>query len=182
MPSPALFLDRDGVINVDHGHVHRRENFEFIQGIFDLVLQARRLGYKTVVVTNQAGIGRGIYTEDQFAELTRWMLARFSDHGAVIDAVYHCPYHPVHGLGVYRQSSFDRKPQPGMILRAAQDLDLDLKRSLLVGDHATDIQAALAAGLEHCFLFRSSDCCDQAIAIDELADVSHRLQVLASDR
>jgi D-glycero-D-manno-heptose 1,7-bisphosphate phosphatase len=180
MSRPALFLDRDGVINIDHGHVHRPDDFDFIPGIFDLVLTAQRCGYATVVVTNQAGIGRGLYTEDQFAELTRWMIARFNDFGAVIDAVYHCPYHPEHGLGAYRQASFDRKPQPGMLLRAAQDLDLDLRNSLLVGDHATDVQAALAAGVEHCFLFRSNDRCERATAVDDLSDVSLHLQALAT--
>jgi D-glycero-D-manno-heptose 1,7-bisphosphate phosphatase len=181
MPCPALFLDRDGVINIDHGHVHRIENFDFIPGIFELVREARRYGYRPVVVTNQAGIGRGIYSEAQFAELTRWMLGCFSDNDAAIDAVYHCPYHPEHGIGPYRQSSYDRKPQPGMLLRAAQDLDLDLQRSLMVGDHATDIEAAHAAGVEHRFLFRSCDHCDLAIAVGDLADVSLWFQTLASD-
>jgi len=144
---PALFLDRDGVINVDHAYVHRIEDFEFVDGIFELCLQAQHAGMAVVVVTNQAGIGRGYYTEQQFSALTAWMCAQFAERGVAIDGVYFCPSHPEHGIGIYRCDSFDRKPNPGMLLRARDQLGLDLIKSVLVGDKISDIQAARAAGV-----------------------------------
>lgn len=144
---PALFLDRDGVVNVEKNYVHRVEDFEFIAGIFDLCRWATGDGMAIVVVTNQAGIARGYYTEEQYQELTRWMCERFLEQRVVINAVYHCPYHPEHGVGRYRRESFDRKPNPGMILRARDELDLDLEKSILVGDRISDIMAGQAAGV-----------------------------------
>lgn len=147
MPRAALFLDRDGVINVDHGYVHRVEDFEFIPGIFELVALANRLGYLVIVVTNQAGIGRGFYTEDDFHKLTRWMKTEFLSRGARIDNVYFSPFHPEHGLGGYCKESDCRKPRPGMLLQAQKDYDIDLGRSLLVGDKPSDMEAGRAAGV-----------------------------------
>jgi len=151
----ALFVDRDGVINVERGYVHSREDFQFQDGIFELCRAARSLDYMIVVVTNQAGIARGYYTESQFLDLSEWMVARFIEHGVRIARVYYCPYHPVHGIGAYKRESPDRKPLPGMLLRARADLDLDLASSVLVGDRATDIQAAEAAGVGTKILLRS---------------------------
>ncbi len=152
-PRRALFLDRDGVINVDHGYVHRAEQMEFCPGIFDLVRQARARAYAVVVVTNQAGIGRGYYSEADFQALSEWMLGEFARRGAEIDRVYHCPYHPQHGIGPYRCESPWRKPNPGMLLQAAADLNLILAQSLLVGDSPSDIEAGQRAGLRHTILF-----------------------------
>ena len=145
--SPALFLDRDGVINVDHGYVHRIADFEFMPGIFDLVRCARAQQMRVVVVTNQAGIGRGLYTEADFAALTQWMCERFAQADAGIDRVYHCPTHPTAALGAYRVDSPLRKPHPGMLLAARSELALDLGASALVGDKLSDMQAGLAAGV-----------------------------------
>jgi len=143
----ALFLDRDGVINIDHAYVHRREDFEFIDGIFELCRTAVNLGFLVFVVTNQAGIGRGYYTTEQFHEITDWMCRRFLAEGVKIEKVYFCPYHAEHGLGEYRQESFFRKPNPGMILQAAQEYDLDLGASVLIGDKLSDMEAGIAAGV-----------------------------------
>lgn len=145
----ALFLDRDGVINVEKNYVHRIEDFEFLPGIFELCATARELDYLLVVITNQAGIGRGYYTEADFQRLTDWMLGEFRAHGIDIARVYHCPYHSTAGLGEYKRESFDRKPNPGMILRARQDLGLDLGGSILLGDKDSDIEAGRAAGVGH---------------------------------
>ena len=147
MKRPALFLDRDGVINVDHGYVHRPDQFEFIDGIFDLCRRARDLGYLIVVVTNQAGIGRGYYTEQAFHELTEWMKQRFRDEGIDIAAVYFCPHHAEHGVGMYRSECEWRKPNPGMLLAAAREHGIDLSVSVLVGDKVSDIEAGRRAGL-----------------------------------
>jgi len=151
---PALFLDRDGVINIDHGYVHRPEQVTFCDGIFALVAAARALGMAVVVVTNQAGIGRGLYTEADFTALCDWMHGCFVEAGAPLDRIYHCPYHPEHGVGAYRRESDWRKPGPGMLLQAAVDLTLDLRASMLVGDNETDIHAGIAAGLRTTVLYR----------------------------
>lgn len=144
---PALFLDRDGVINIDHAYVSRPEDFEFVDGIFELCRTASRLGYLIFVVTNQAGIGRGYYSEQDFLKLTEWMCGVFNAQGVVIDKVYFCPSHPEHGVGQYKVDSPYRKPGPGMILQAAEEFDVDLARSVVVGDKETDIQAGVAAGV-----------------------------------
>ncbi|MCY7315806.1 MAG: HAD family hydrolase [Rubrivivax sp.] len=143
----ALFLDRDGVINVDQAYVYRREDFEFMPGVFDLVRAARATAHAVVVVTNQAGIGRGMYTEDEFQSLTAWMCSAFAEQGAAIDRVYHCPTHPTAGIGAYRVDSPMRKPGPGMLLLARDELGLDLAASTLLGDKLSDVQAGLAAGV-----------------------------------
>jgi D-glycero-D-manno-heptose 1,7-bisphosphate phosphatase len=157
MPRGALFLDRDGVINVDHGYVHRVDRFEFVPGIFDLVrFWATELEQPVVVATNQSGIGRGYFDERTYADLTRWMCERFAAERAPIARVYHCPYHPQHGIGEYRRDHPWRKPNPGMFLQAASDLDLDLAQSALVGDRMSDIAAAVAAGIGLRILLRSN--------------------------
>jgi len=150
----ALFLDRDGVINVEKNYVHRIEDFEFLPGIFDLTATARDLGLALVVITNQAGIGRGYYSEADFQRLTDWMLSEFRSRGIDIERVYHCPYHPTAGVGEYLRESFDRKPNPGMILRAREDLKLDLGSSVLLGDKESDMAAGRAAGVGHLLLLR----------------------------
>jgi len=146
-PNKALFLDRDGVINVEKDYVYLRESFEFMPGIFELCHAAQSLGYLLVIVTNQAGIARGYYSESDFSDLTDWMTSRFTDRKIRIARVYYCPYHPVFGLGKYKSESPDRKPNPGMLLRAQSDLNLDLRSSILIGDKPSDIQAGSAAGV-----------------------------------
>lgn len=154
MGRPALFLDRDGVINIDHAYVHKREDFDFVDGIFDLVRTARERGYLVFVITNQAGIGRGKYTEADFHVLTDWMCGEFASRGAPIDKVYFCPYHAEHGIGHYKAESEFRKPNPGMILQAAREFGVDLAASVLLGDMETDIEAGKRAGVGTTILFR----------------------------
>jgi D-glycero-D-manno-heptose 1,7-bisphosphate phosphatase len=154
----ALFLDRDGVINVDHGYVCTQERFAFVEGIFDLCRRATDLEYLIIVVTNQAGIGRGYYSEQEFSALTEWMCGAFRDRGAPIAKVYYCPFHPEYGVGSYKVESPFRKPGPGMILQAAAEFDIDVRRSVLVGDKETDILAGVAAGVGcNLLYFRRTD-------------------------
>ncbi len=143
----ALLLDRDGVINEDHGYVCRAEDFRFIDGIFDLCRTARDNDFLLIRVVNQSGIGRGYYDEAQFHRLTDWMKDQFDSKGASITAVYFCPFHPTAGVGRYRRASSCRKPAPGMLLQAAKDHDLDLVASAMIGNAATDMEAAAAAGV-----------------------------------
>jgi len=179
MGKPALFLDRDGVINVDRGYVHRVEDFEFVPGIFDLCRRARALDYLLLVVTNQAGIGRGYYTELDFAHVTNWMLGRFHSEAAPIAAVYFCPFHPEHGVGRYRAESADRKPGPGMLLRARRDFDLDLAESVMIGDKESDMQAAAAAGVGTRILLRAT-ASDPDEAESSRSHVAHSLPEAAA--
>jgi D-glycero-D-manno-heptose 1,7-bisphosphate phosphatase len=143
----AAFLDRDGVINVDHGYVSRIEDFEFVAGVLDLGAEFDRLQLLPVIVTNQAGIGRGMYTEDDFRKLTQWMCARLAEHGIRIAGVYHCPHHPTLAQGALRIACQCRKPAPGMLLQAAGELGLDLAQSVFFGDKCDDMRAGLAAGV-----------------------------------
>lgn len=161
MPRPALFLDRDGIINFDRGYVYRIEDFHFRDGIFELCAAAQAQGLVLVIVTNQAGIGRGYYTEDDFHTLTAWMLERFSEHGIRFAGVEFCPDHPVHGIGPYRRETIRRKPGPGMILDACAAHGLEPARSTIIGDRATDMQAGAAAGLGRLVLL-SADAAEAA--------------------
>jgi D-glycero-D-manno-heptose 1,7-bisphosphate phosphatase len=143
----AAFLDRDGVINIDRGYVFRREDFEFVPGTLAAARELKAMGLALVVVTNQSGIARGFYGPEQFHALTDWMKETFAAHGAALDGVYFCPHHPTEGEAPYRQPCHCRKPAPGLLLDAARDLDIDLRRSVLFGDKASDLRAALAAGI-----------------------------------
>jgi D-glycero-D-manno-heptose 1,7-bisphosphate phosphatase len=148
MHSGALFLDRDGVINVDRGYVHRSVQFEFVPGIFELArFWTNELRRPIVVITNQSGIGRGFFDESAYQDLTQWMCERFEAERTAIARVYHCPYHPLHGIGHYRRDHPWRKPNPGMILQALSDLDLDPVQSAILGDKLSDIEAGAAAGI-----------------------------------
>jgi D-glycero-D-manno-heptose 1,7-bisphosphate phosphatase len=167
---PALFLDRDGVINVDLGYVHRPEEFEFVDGVFELVAAANGAGYLVVVVTNQAGIGRGYYSEAQFQELTDWMKTKFRECGGIIDAVYFCPYHPEHGIGAYRRESEFRKPAPGMLLKAQRELDIDMDKSVFIGDKPSDMAAGRAAGVRTLLQLNGEMTCTDTILVTQLSE------------
>jgi D-glycero-D-manno-heptose 1,7-bisphosphate phosphatase len=155
--SVALFLDRDGVINVDRGYVHKIADFEFVDGVFDLCRFATRAGLRLVVVTNQAGIARGYYSEAEFLTLTIWMKERFEESGAPLTDVLFDPTHPTAGVGDYRRESPDRKPNPGMLLKAAEKWNIDLSRSFLIGDMPSDMLAARRAGVPHRLLFTQNE-------------------------
>lgn len=145
MAKPAVFLDRDGVINVDHGYVHDEHDFEFIDGVFEATKKLKDMGYLLVLVTNQAGIARGYYTEDRFLSLTQWMDWNFIDQGVEFDGIYYCPHHPEHGIGKYKEDCDCRKPKPGMFISARDYLKIDMAKSVMVGDKAEDMMAAQAA-------------------------------------
>lgn len=180
MRRPALFLDRDGVINVDHGYVYRPDDFDFIDGIFELVAAANSVGYLVVVVTNQAGIGRGYYSESDFHELMGWVRQRFSMRGAYIDAVYFCPFHPEYGVGEYRRESDCRKPAPGMLLQAERDLGIDLGGSIFIGDKCSDMLAGFAAGVGCLLHFNSEPYDGPGVSIRQLVEAMPYLRAPAN--
>ena len=131
----ALFLDRDGIINIDHGYVYSVKDFEFTKGIFALCSLFQNTGYTIFVVTNQSGIARGYYTEDDFNRLTEWMILEFQQKGIIITKVYHCPHLP-------DQNCICRKPSNGMIKQAASEYQIDFAHSWLIGDKQSDIDLA----------------------------------------
>jgi D-glycero-D-manno-heptose 1,7-bisphosphate phosphatase len=172
---PALFLDRDGVINEEASYLWRREDVRFVPGIFSLCRTAQSLGYKLVVVTNQAGIGRGMYTEAEFHSLMDWMREQFARESITLDAIYFSPYHPEYGIGDYKRDHEDRKPGTGMLRRAVSDLGISLTDSILVGDRCTDIAAANAAALRQAFLIAGTEppeaCSGNFLPVSTLAEV-----------
>jgi len=145
--SRALFLDRDGVINHDSGYTSRIDDFIFMDNIFDLCRAAKNLGYLVIVVTNQAGIGRGYYSKTDFFKLTVWMQEQFKAELAPLTNVYYCPFHPDYGLDIYKIDSNDRKPNPGMFLSAKSKYGIDMEHSIMIGDKDSDMQAACRAGV-----------------------------------
>jgi|KBSSwiStaDraftv2_1062776.scaffolds.fasta_scaffold100186_2 D-glycero-D-manno-heptose 1,7-bisphosphate phosphatase len=154
---PALFLDRDGVLNEDQGYVHRWEDFRWIQGARETVAAFNRAGWLVIVVTNQSGVGRGYYSEADMHALHERMSAELAQCGAKIDAFYFCPYHPDAPEAAYRHPDPpDRKPNPGMILRALAEWPIDHSRSVLVGDKDSDMEAARRAGVR-AVRFRGGD-------------------------
>jgi len=143
----ALFLDRDGVINKEKNYLYKIEDFEFIDGVFETCRYFQDKGYLIIIITNQAGIDRGKYTEKDYEILTKWMLKEFQKNGVTITKVYHCPHHPD-----FSGECECRKPKPGMLLQAQKEFNLDLKNSLLVGDKNSDIEAGLNVGIKSNYL------------------------------
>jgi len=150
----ALFLDRDGVINIDTGYVNKIEGYTFNEGIFDLCRHFQNAGYLIIVITNQSGVARGMFTEEDFEALNTHMIDCFRDEGITITRVYPC-FHHVDGLPPYNIDCEDRKPGSGFFLKARDEYGIDMKSSLMIGDRKSDIKASSGAGVEHNFLIRS---------------------------
>jgi len=148
----ALFLDRDGVVNIDKGYVHKIEDFEFIDGIFELCQYYQNKGYMIIIITNQAGIARGYYTEEDFFRLSEWMKKEFEKRNVKITDIFYCPHHPD-----FTGECECRKPNPGMILEAAQKYNINLSESILIGDKITDIEAGDKANLSKIYLIQNGN-------------------------
>jgi D-glycero-D-manno-heptose 1,7-bisphosphate phosphatase len=145
----ALFLDRDGIVNVDKCYVGHIADFEFMPGIFDALRIAQKQNYLLFIITNQSGIARGYYTEDDFLRLTTWMIGEFRKEDVEITKVYHCPFHVDGVIPQFTGESQMRKPNPGMLLLAQQEYDLVLSESIMIGDKESDIEAGERAGVGH---------------------------------
>ena len=155
MSIKTIFLDRDGVINKDINYLHKIDDFEFIDGIFDVCLYFQNLGYKIIIITNQSGISRGYYSHREYQKVTQWMLDQFQYKNINILDVFHCPHGP--------DSTCDcRKPKPGMFLKAKAKHNTDMEKSWLIGDKEVDVIAANAAGIENTILVRSGHRIDES--------------------
>jgi D-glycero-D-manno-heptose 1,7-bisphosphate phosphatase len=144
---PAVFLDRDGTINVDHGYVHRIADVQLIEGAAEAIAALNRAGFLVIVVTNQSGVARGLYTQEDVERVHAHLRVLLEAGGGHVDAFYYCPYHP-EGQGAYRQDSPLRKPAIGMFELARRDFELDAERSWMVGDKLEDMLFAERAGLQ----------------------------------
>lgn len=164
-PRRALFLDRDGVINRDHGYVHTETETEWMPGIFELVGIANDHGVACIVVTNQAGIARGFYDEGSFRRYTQWVHGEFRARDVPLLATYFCPHHP--SIGLSPVSCVCRKPAPGMLMAALREFDIDPARSFMIGDRPSDIRAASAASIGKSMLVATED-----VESDGMADSS----------
>ena len=149
---PAAFLDRDGVLNEDRGYVHRWEDFAFLPGVIDALRRLQQKGYLLVVITNQSAVARGLCAETDVLALHERMRAFLHGQGIELAGIYYCPHHPPGSVARYTRACACRKPEPGMILRAAREHGIDLSRSLLVGDKLSDLEAGRAAGIPSLYL------------------------------
>lgn len=178
---PAIFLDRDGTINRDHGYVHEIDDFQFIDGVIEALRELKNRGFLLVVVTNQSGIARGKFTENQFMQLTEWMDWSLADQGVDLDGIYYCPHHPDGSVVEFKQVCDCRKPAAGMLTSAQEYLHIDMGASYMVGDKYEDMQAGQAAGVGTNVLVRTGKPVTaegEALAdwvIDSLADLPVRI-------
>lgn len=157
----ALFLDRDGVINQDLGYISKIDDFIFNNEIFPLLEKAKNKDYLIIIVTNQSGISRGFFSEDEFNKVDRWMKKKFKEKKIIIDKTYYCPHHPTEGKKPYRLSCNCRKPKPGMFLQAKNEFNINMKDSFMIGDKESDLIAAESSGIENNFLL-----CDNLPDVD----------------
>lgn len=159
----CAFLDRDGLININHGYVYQRQNFQLMPKVIDGLLALQNAGYLLVVVTNQSGIARGYYSEQEFVEFSQWLLAYFATHGVYFSAIAYCPHHPTAGKAAYLQQCDCRKPHAGMFKQITEKFAVDIEASAMFGDKFIDVQAALNANIPRQFLVSKEESeCRQA--------------------
>ena len=148
MTIKTIFLDRDGVINKEKGYLHKIKDFEFISGVFETCRYLQGLNYKIIIITNQSGISRGLYTENDYQIINNWMISEFKKNDIDILDVFHCPHSPESNCNC-------RKPKPGMLIKAKNKYKIDMQNSWMVGDKESDIIAANNSGITNTIIVRS---------------------------
>lgn len=143
----AIFLDRDGTLNIEKNYLYKKEDFEFIKGMPEAIKKWNELGYKVVVVTNQSGVARGYYTEKDVVNLHTYINDLLMESGAHIDAFYYCPHHPIYGIGKYKVECNCRKPNIGLFIKAIKDFDINVDKSFFFGDKESDLKAGVNLGI-----------------------------------
>jgi len=166
----VAFLDRDGVINIDYGYVVIREQFKFSDGVFTACRLLRDLGYKLIVVTNQSGIARGYYSEQDFLDLNKWMCEQFTKQDVPLLDVFYCPHHPQAVIPHYRQICRCRKPSPGLIEQACDKYPIDIEKSIMIGDRKSDMQAAQAGGVGKFYLLSKEGVIQKGLEVSAQLD------------
>ena len=174
MTIKTIFLDRDGVINKEINYLHKIEDFEFINGVFEACQYLENLNYKIIITTNQSGISRGYYTENDFQKITKWMLSQFNNNNIDILDVIHCPHQPSDLCDC-------RKPKPGMLLTAKTKHNIDMKKSWMIGDTENDIKAANNAGIMNTILVKSGHNVDEfnsnaKFILDSIRDIHQAIK------
>mgnify|MGYP001414640198 FL=1 len=155
MAIKTIFLDRDGVINKEVNYLHKIENFKFIEGVFDACLYFQNLEYKIIIISNQSGISRGYFNENDYKNLTEWMLDQFDKNSVSILDIFYCPHGPESKCNC-------RKPKPGMFINAKDRYNISMENSWMIGDSESDIQAANNAGISNTILVRSGHSIDES--------------------
>lgn len=173
---PAAFLDRDGTINTEKGYLYRIEDFTYLDGAVEGLKRLQMLGYLLVVVTNQSGIARGYYTEEDFCRLTDWMLADLKSKGIQISGVYHCPHYPEGRIPEYRKLCNCRKPKTGMFYQAAGELGIDLDRSIAIGDKIRDLCICQETGVKGFLLSDCEETVEGVISCGSWSELIHRVE------
>jgi len=174
MSKKGLFLDRDGIINIDKGYIHKVKDVEFVEGIFELCKKMQSEGYLIFVVTNQAGIDRGMYKPSDVDTLHAFMAEEFKKHGITVTKFRFCPHHPE-----FSGPCSCRKPEPGMIVKNIEEFDIDPGESIMIGDKPSDTQAGKNAGVKTCILVRSGYFDDPEPTADHTVDeVSDIIKIL----
>lgn len=171
----AVFLDRDGTLNIDYGYVHKIDDFHFIKGSIEALKKLKEMGYLLVLVTNQSGIARGYFTEQEFLQLTEWMDWSLADRGVDLDGIYYCPHHPEAKLAEFKQDCDCRKPKSGMLLQAIEELNIDPARSIMIGDKVEDIFAGQGAKIRTNILVRTG----KEVTAKEEDEADHVLDSIA---
>lgn len=168
----VAFLDRDGVINEEIDYLHRISDFKYTKKCVDGLIKLSELGFQIVIITNQAGIAKGYFTEKQYHELTDWLIKDLKEKSVPILEVKFCPHHEEAIIEKYRRNCPFRKPGTGMIDQVVEDYDVDLNSSILIGDKQSDIDAGLAAGVGKCFLMKSDQTPLNTISYDNIYEIS----------
>ena len=174
MAIKSIFLDRDGVINRDINYLHKIEEFEFVDGVFEACKHFQSLNFKIIIITNQSGIGRGYFSEIEFMKITRWMIDEFNKNDVKISDIFHCPHAPESKCNC-------RKPKPGMFIEAKNKHNINMRKSWMIGDSERDVIAASSAGIKNTILVRSGHEIDEENSkakfyLDSIKDISNLIK------